>query len=339
MSSPMSLLPLLLLLAGCEPEPPPAIDEVDWAAATGLAVLALEAGVITLDGQHVGELREPGVLRQSRHRKLLKALKLRSGQDPDSHDPQEQALLSRGWPVRVELSPADPWDDVYPLVATAAWAGFGPFELVLVGEGGRAVGPLATDTRQPAAWSGEPITGVQAAVGLVLGPAERCADLHYEVLVGEPGSEPLAALRQLPQVLRTIGSEPLVDCAAVYGDAAALVDFCTQAQLPVGQAFLPAEGVVWPPAIPAGQRGMGLDPALGAAGGRAVVTPAQETPVSAVIDELATIAGAGDVQPVIGLTKPAPSEDITCSEVKLQSIEGVHQAGARWLGEHHQPLR
>ena len=339
MSSFDRFVPLLLLLAAAEPEPPPAIDEVDWAAASGVAVLRLEDGIITLDGKHVGELREPGVLRQSRHRKLLKALKLRSGQDPDSHDPQELALLSRGWPVRLQLSPADPWDDVYPLVATAAWAGFGPFELVELGEGGRSVGPLATDTRQPASWAGEPIAGVLPAVGLILSPTVRCAQLHFEVQVGEPGAEPLDAVRQLPQVLRSIGSAPLVDCAVVFADAPALVDLCAQAQIPAGQAFQPAEGVTWPPAIPAGQRSVGLDPALGAAGGRAVVTPAQEAPVSAVLEALAGLTGGAGLQPVIGLTKPVPSEDITCAEVKLQSIEGVHQAGARWLGEHHQPLR
>jgi hypothetical protein len=338
MSSPALLL-LSLLLAACEPEPPPAIDEVDWSAATGIAVLRLEDGVITLDGEHVGELREPGVLRQSRHRKLLKALKLRSGQDPDSHDPPEQALLSQGWPARLELRPGDPWDDVYPLVATAAWAGFGPFELVELGEGGRSVGPVATDTRQPAAWSGEPITGVRPAVALALGTDTPCAQLRFEVLVAAPGADDLAALRQLPQVLRTIGSAPLVDCAAVYGDRTALVETCAQAQRPADQAFQPAEGVTWPPAIPAGQRAIGLDPALGAAGGRAVVTPVQEAPISAVLDALQALAVEGAAPPVIGLTKPTPSEDMVCPEVKLPSIDGVHLAGARWLGEHHQPLR
>ena len=32
----------LMLLAGCEPELPPSIDEVDWAAAAGPAQLRLD---------------------------------------------------------------------------------------------------------------------------------------------------------------------------------------------------------------------------------------------------------------------------------------------------------
>ncbi len=326
-------LPLLLIFAGCEPEPPPTIDEVDWAAAAGTAVVQLDPdGLVTLDGHRIGELREPGVLRQSRHRKLLKALKIRSGQDPTSHDPPEQALLSQGWPVRLELSPGAPWDDVYPLVATAAWAGFGPFELVEQAEPSRAVGPLHTDTRQPAAWAGEPIVGVQPVSTLSLGPGVRCAELRFELRIDAPGDEPLAGLRQLPAVLRSIGSEPLVDCGAQFSEQPELQSACAY-----GQA--PDDSVAEPPAsIPAGQRGLPVQPLEGELGARTILAPTKDTPVSELIDVIVAVTAHG-APPVIALTKPTPSDDLECAPVKVRTPTGVSRAGARWLGEHHKPLR
>ncbi len=322
----------LMLLAGCEPELPPSIDEVDWAAAAGPAQLRLDQGIITLDGLHVGELREPGVLRQSRHRKLLKALKLRSGQDPDSHEPPEQALLSRGWPVRLELQPTDAWDDVYPIIATAAWAGFGPFELVELPPGQRRVGPLDTDTRQPVPWAGEPILGVLPVLDIALGPTQRCASLHFDVQVDAELPTSMDAQRQLPQLLRSLGSQPLVACGVVYGEQPELQAICLQAQQP--QPDAPPQ----PPAIPAGQRGLPATAFEGGIQGRTIVSPTQDTPLATVLD-LVQALSSGGTTPVIALTKPGPSEDIRCPEAKVLTIGGVHQAGARWLGEHHQPLR
>ncbi len=325
-------LMLLPLLAGCEPEPPPSIDEVDWAAATGSAVVRLEGGVITLDGLHVGELREPGVLRQSRHRKLLKTLKLRSGQDPTSHDPPEAALLSQGWPARIEVGPELPWDDVYPLVATAAWAGFGPFELVRLVEPPVSLGPIATDTRQPAPWSGEPILGVSPVLDVTLLPEERCAQLRFEVRVEAEGEDPLAGLRQLPQVLRTIGSEPLVDCTVVFADQAVQQGSCLQAQGP------PEVDAPAPPSIPPGKRGLPAVAFDSGVPGRVVLAPCKETPIAALLDSIANLTASG-VTPVIALTKPAACEDVSCPEAEVSTLDGVQAAGARWLGEHHQPLR
>lgn len=322
----------LLLLAGCEPEPPPAIDEVDWAAASGPALLRFELGVITLDGHHVGELREPGVLRQSRHRKLLKALKLRSGQDPDSHDPPEQALLSQGWPLRLEAPPDAVWEDIYPLVATASWAGFGPFELVELPAGLVSVGPLAPDTRQPAAWAGEPILGVQPVLELALGSSQRCAQLHFDVLVEAPGDDPLSALRQLPQLLRSLGSEPLVDCAAVYADQPSLQAACDQARQPRSDAS------ELPPSIASGQRGLPAAAFDTGVPGRVILAPTQDVPLSAVLAAIQALSSGGTI-PVIALNKPAASEDMTCPQAKVHTIDGVLLAGARWLGEHHQPNR
>jgi hypothetical protein len=326
-------LPLpLLLLAACEPEPPPGIDEVDWSAASGPATIRLERGVISLDGKVVGELREPGVLRQSRHRKLLKVLKLRSGQDPQSHDPPEQALLSQGWGARVELPADAPWDDVYPLIATAAWAGFGPFELAVLPELERATPPLAVDSRQPAPWSGEPILGVAPVVHLALATERRCAQLGFEVVVEPGGEQPQDGLRQLPQLLRSVGSEPLVDCSALWADAPELGAACELSRGPDADA--PA-----PPRLLPGRSGLGLEPSLGAAGGRAVLQPASETSASLVLDALDDLLASGGVPPVIGLTKPAPAEELPCLDVKIDSLEGVRLAGARWLGEHRQPPR
>jgi hypothetical protein len=322
-----------LVLTGCEPEPPPAIDEIDWASARGVAILRLEQGLILLDGKPVGELREPGVLRQSKHRKLRRALALRSGQDPDAHDPPERALLSSGWPVRLELEPQAPWEDVYPLIATAAWAGFGPFELVEQGATPRSVGPLATDTRQPAAWAGEPILGVAPVLELDLGLEQRCDRLRFEVRVEATGPQPMDALRQLPQVLRSIGSGPLVDCAALFADQPEARAACQGAQgAPDGS--LPEA----PPAIPTGQRGLAVAPFPDGFDGRSILAPASELPVAAVIDAVEALAAAG-TPPVIALTKPATSQDISCPEAKLVPSLGVQLAGARWLGEHHPPLR
>jgi len=320
------------LLSGCEPEPLPTIDEVDWSSSTGTAVIRLAEGVILLDGKQVGDLREPGVLRQSRHRKLLKALKLRSGQDPDSHDPPEQALLSHGWPVRLELVSADAWDDVYPLIATAAWAGFGPFELTEQGEGGRSVGPLATDTQQPAGWRSEPILGVEPVLALVLGPTEACASVRFEVQIEPVGEGLFAGTRQLPQVLRSIGNKPLVDCSVVYAQEPRLQAICLWAQQPDDSLADP------PPAIPKGQRGIPARPLEGVPGGRTILAPVQETPVSSLMDAAAAATAAG-ASPVIALTKPGPAEDMVCPAAKVLTLEGVHEAGARWLGEHLQDNR
>jgi hypothetical protein len=323
----------LLALSACEPEPPPTIDEIDWSAASGVAELRLEQGLILLDGHPVGELREPGVLRQSKHRKLRRALAMRSGQDPDSHDPPEQALLSRGWPARLELAPETPWDDVYPLIATAAWVGFGPFELVEQGEGGRTVGPLGTDTRQPAAWAGEPILGLEPVLELELGLEQRCDRLRFEVRVEAEGSEPMDRLRQLPQVLRSIGSAPLVDCAALFDGQPEAHAACAQAQ------GAPVEGQAEaPPTIPTGQRGLVVAPFAQGVEGRGILAPAGDVPVSVVLDAVGELTTSG-APPVIALTKPGTSQDISCQQAKLLTPHGVLLAGARWLGEHHQPLR
>jgi hypothetical protein len=222
------------------------------------------------------------------------------------------------------------------LLATASWVGFGPFELVQSGADGRSFGPLATDARMPASWNGEPILGVQPAVDLAVGPSARCAELHFEVIVEDGGDAPLGGLRQLPHALRTLGEEALVDCASMYADDQALRDVCLEAQRPDGQAFSAAEGLSWPPGIPLGQRSLGLDPALGAAGGRVVVAPHADTSFAVVLDALLALR---DSEPVIALTKPSPSEDASCPEVKLRDASGVARGGARWLGEHHRPLR
>ncbi len=307
----------LLLLTGCEPEPPPAIDEVDWAAATGDAVVRLEGGVLALDGQHVGELREPGVLRQSRHRKLNKALKLRSGQDPDQRDPPEQALLSQDWSLRVEIEPAAPWDDLYPLLATSAWTGFGPFELLLLPGEGSAVGPLHTDTVQPAAWDGEPVTGVQPVLSLELVEGQVCAGLSFNARLEGGGTA------QLPQRLRSMGDEPLVDCAVLFE----------------GSEFEACQGQGDAVATPAGQRSVPVawngDPAhLGVdADWRVVLMPRKELSTQSLLDTLA----AFQTLPLLSLTKPRPAEELACPEAKILDAQGVSLAGARWLGEQHRP--
>ncbi len=310
----------MLLLVGCEPEPPPAIDDVDWAAAQGTAVLRLEQGVLSLDGKVVGELREPGVLRKSRHRKLSKALKLRSGQDPDSRDPPEHALLSQDWPVRVLIEPTAPWDDLFPLLATSAWAGFGPFELALLPDGA-AVGPLLGDTVQPVAWAGESISGLQPVLEIELADGHACAGLSFHARVedGVPA--------QLPQRLRTMGTERLVDCGALFEGE--LVQICEGAGNAIG--------------IPAGKRSIPIawdgDPAHLQVdeGWRVVLAPRKELGTGALVEIFEAFRASSLPSPLLSLAKPRLAEELVCPEVKIHDAQGVRHAGARWIGEQRRP--
>ncbi|MFH1467446.1 MAG: hypothetical protein ABIO70_23885 [Pseudomonadota bacterium] len=251
----------LCVLAACEPAPPPPVEEVDWAAATGLAIVRLEEGSLSLDGTAIGALREPGMLRQSRHRKLLQALQLRSGQDPQNRDPPVVPLLSQDRPARIDLSPATPWADLHPVIATAAWAGFGPLGLRLLPAGAEQ-GPLGIDTLQSPPWAGEPVLGVAPVLEITLGPRTACGALSFEALVAD------GARRQLPQRLRVVGSEPLIDCAALFSADPDLAAACAGGQRP-GEESAPDA----PPSLPPGQRALPV-----AVSGDALVAPPPRAP-------------------------------------------------------------
>jgi len=354
------------MFLGCEQPPPPAIDEVDWAAASGQAVVRLEAGALSLDGQLIGDLRQPGVLRASRHRRLLKALKIRSGQDPDSSDPPEHALLSEGRTATVRVSADTPWEDLYPVLATAAWAGFGPFSLAILDQGASApVGPLSVDARQPAAWGGEPILGPAPWLDVHLEPDRAWGLLGFHAWIAPEQGE--RERRQLPQHLRSMGSEPLVDCQQLFGDAPALAAICHEGARPVAERYLEPSEPPWPAGLPAGQRALqaggpsgclvappdspDAQPAWGSelAGSlRALeldrdvhlgLVPGQAVPARTLLQVLAAFGEAGLELPVLSLTKPRERAAASCDGAKIVAAVGVQTAGARWLGEHRLPPR
>jgi hypothetical protein len=341
----------LFALAACEPAPPPPVEEVDWAAATGPAVVRLEEGNLTLDGTAIGALREPGMLRQSRHRKLLQALQLRSGQDPEQRDPPEVPLLSQDRPAVVEISPTTPWADLHPVLATAAWAGFGPLTLRLLPEGA-ALGPLGVDTQQSPPWAGEPVLGVAPVLEIALGSNTACGELSFEALVAD------GARRRLPQRLRAVGTEPLVDCVALFSGDGPLTAACagsveadlapdTPPSLPPGQRALPvaasgdvlvppaAEGapLAWRTATDVALRGLGVDTSF-----RVVLAPRAEADAASITEVFGAFTDLGLPLPLLAFGKPAEDEGaLICPPAKVQGAHGVRLAGARWIGEHHRP--
>ncbi len=356
---------IALLLLSCEKEQ---IEEEapkpDFSQSTGDAVIRLEEGMLYLDGQELVPLRKPGVLRGSRHRRLMKALRERAGMDPESNDDIEAPLLASDMPALVEVSPQTPFSDLFPVLASAAWVGYGPFELGLVG--GEALGPLGMDARQPAAWTDESVLGVAPVLDIAVSAREVQGQLRFDLRVqgaaaaDDAPRDPLADVRLLQQHLRLLGTQPLADCATLYEQDAELAAICQEGQRDPERRFQEGEGQDWPPGVEEGQRALRVGGptgclasvanapderaswpaeladslrALGADEGfRIILAPDPETRTDELVGLLGAFAAAELPLPQLSLAKPKQKDELGC-DAKIRDAGEVRRAAARWLGE------
>lgn len=358
-------LPLLLLAVACSGPSTP--DRTAPPTPAGMASLSLDADwMIRLDGQEVGALDEPGVLRQSRHRKLMKALLEKQGRTIEALDEDAPGFKDATKTVHVVLDPERTYKDLYPLLVSAAWTGFGVYHLSVLGRP-EVLGPLTLDTWIPAPLApGEPVTGVIPWMEVKL--AARGATGSVRFLVRSTGEGPSAA-RRVPHAQRLLGPRPLVDCATLPGWSEELRAICAEGQKPEGERF-PA-GRDWPPPMDRDGRGFtvgGPSGCLAAAPGgvaeqpwkdqlqaslqvlgvtgdvRVSLAPDATPDARTVLDTLLAFQELGLPLPAISSQKPVDPnekdatrkpkepEDVPC-EALIRTREALEGAEARWLGE------
>lgn len=358
-----SWLALISLLAACshDAETP---AQADVAREPGVTALVLQGDMLVLDGVEVCALHKPGVLRASRHRKLYRQLRVLNGlpEDPPENE-VEKGLSDPGRSIRIVVSPDTPYADLFPILATSAWAGFGTFYLEVEGGSG-SIGPILLDNQLVAIWSGQAVRGVAPELELKVGPQEVLGWLRFLALVeeGEPGQ---SAIRRVPRSLRVLGEAPMVDCDAVYAGRQRLADICHEGQRPLDVRFHEVPGgQPWPAEIRDEGAYLTLGGATGClAGGpiaddhdpdwraevattlqalhidetyRITVTVDKEVSSTALLQVLGAFTDAGLALPRIKPLKPKPSPQRGC-EALLRSQRAVEESAARWLGELRAP--
>lgn len=358
-------LTALLLLSACnesldKPDlrPPPTPE--------GMTSLYLDSNLmIRLDGQEVGMLDEPGVLRQSRHRKLMKALLAKDNRTIEELDESGPGFKGSDRAVHVVVDPQTLYNDLFPLLVSAAWCGWGTFHLSLYG-GTSLLGPTSMDATLPAMLGEETVVGAVPAVEVRLDAGAVLGQVRFLARVAGEGTA-FALARRVPHHYTLTGVRPLVDCAVAAPGQEAV---CLEGQKPEKDRFPAAQ--TWPLPMPRDGSGFSLGTDTGCLatapegeepqppwsqqvqaslqalglGSDAVFTvaPGAEVTARRLLDLLSAFPAAGLDLPRISPQKPPDPkfakkekiEKIAC-DAALRDAPSLAGARARWLGEQRRP--
>jgi len=362
-----SILLVCLLVAACNER----LDKVDLRpppTPEGMTPIFLDSTLmIRVDGQEVGMLDEPGVLRQSRHRKLMKTLLAKEGKVVEELDDNGSGFKGNGKPVHVAVAPELPYSDLFPLLVSAAWCGYGTFHLSLYGSKD-LLGPISLSATAPAMLASETVNGVARSLDLRADPRAVGGQVQLLATIEGPG-DARARARRVPHHYRLLGTRPLVDC----GNLGRLdTTLCLEGQKPEDQRFLPAIGT-WPPGMDADDRGFsvggpdgclataseGTDPvppwkdqvkaslvALGVGADTLLsLSPSAEVTSARLVDLLAAFPAAGLPYPHLSPQKPPDPEfagkkrkiePVAC-DARIRDAATLQAAEARWIGELRRP--
>ncbi len=331
-------------------------------------LVELKQGDLYLDGVLLCALHKPGVLRASRHRRLQKALLARdrpgtSLEDIDLSKVPEPDLAGSRRVVRLVVPPDTPYSDLYPVILTSVWSGYGAFDLSTDADSRepreRTGRELSMDILSPPFWSGEPIQGFSPDVRIYVYPERIRAWSRFLLLSSQDGG---TMLRLPSQMLSGPSSQPS-NCGSFFEGRQNLQGICEAAfssrisYPPLGTLAQALEGVPSVPSVGAGLE-LGVDGSclvgkpgdpekvaqfwrqavfkameklLPEQGARVVVRVDKRVLASQFLETMAGLEDAG-VRPLLDSQKPRELASEPCTAM-ITSGQELEAAAARWVGE------